>query len=238
MDFNYIVIEGNIGAGKTTLSKILAEKYDARLILEQFADNPFLPKFYNDQERFAFPLEMSFLAERYSQLNKELSSLDLFQNKTISDYYFMKSLIFAQQTLSEDEYKLYRQIFHIVYSNLPKPDLFIYLHNSVPNLIKNIAKRGRDYEEKIKPEYLQTIEKGYFEFFKQNQNIKTLIIDCSNIDFVKNSDDFEKVIEQINKMQVSGTNRMILPTNWYKQFDILRLFIMFVSNIKIRKSTY
>lgn len=212
MNFDYIVIEGNIGAGKTTLAKMMAERYDARLTLEQFADNPFLPKFYENQERFAFPLEMSFLAERYNQLNKELSSLDLFQNKTISDYYFMKSLIFAQQTLSPDEYKLYRQIFHIVYSNLPKPDLFIYLHNNVPNLLVNIAKRGRCYEEKIKSEYLQTIEKGYFDFFKQNQNIKTLIIDCSNMDFVKNSDDFEQIINHVNKMHLSDTNRMIIPT--------------------------
>jgi deoxyadenosine/deoxycytidine kinase len=213
MIYNYIIVEGNIGAGKTTLSNMLAEKYDARLILEEFADNPFLPKFYKNRERFAFPLELSFLAERYNQLNKELSSLDLFHKKTVSDYYFMKSMIFAKQTLASDEYKLYQQIFSIMHSNLPKPDLFIYLHNSVDNLLKNIDKRGREYEKDIDPDYLKTIEKGYFEFLKQHPDMKILIIDCNNLDFVNNTEHFQQIIDQLNIMHQNGINRVILPNN-------------------------
>jgi len=213
MIYNYIIVEGNIGAGKTTLSNMLAEKYNARLILEEFADNPFLPKFYKNRERFAFPLELSFLAERYNQLNKELSSLDLFHKKTVSDYYFMKSMIFAKQTLASDEYKLYQQIFSIMHSNLPKPDLFIYLHNSVDNLLKNIDKRGRDYEKDIDPDYLKTIEKGYFEFLKQHPDMKILIIDCNNLDFVNNPKHFQEIIDQLNIMHQNGINRVILPNN-------------------------
>lgn len=192
---------------------MLAEKYDARLILEEFADNPFLPKFYKNRERFAFPLELSFLAERYNQLNKELSSLDLFHKKTVSDYYFMKSMIFAKQTLASDEYKLYQQIFSIMHSNLPKPDLFIYLHNSVDNLLKNIDKRGREYEKDIDPDYLKTIEKGYFEFLKQHPDMKILIIDCNNLDFVNNTEHFQQIIDQLNIMHQNGINRVILPNN-------------------------
>ncbi len=147
--YNYVVIEGNIGAGKTTLATRIAEQFNARLILEQFADNPFLPKFYQDPEKYSFPLELSFLASRYKQLNDELGSQDIFKAFTVADYYFMKSLVFAASTLKGDEYNLYRQIFYIIYSSLPKPDIYVYLHISAERLLKNISNRGREYEKSI-----------------------------------------------------------------------------------------
>ncbi|MDY6800598.1 MAG: deoxynucleoside kinase [Bacteroidota bacterium] len=193
MDLNYLVIEGNIGAGKTTLAKMIAEEYNAKLILEQFADNPFLPKFYNDPDRYSFPLELSFLAERYQQLNRDLTSRDLFKPFNVADYYFMKSLIFAKATLKQDEYNLYRQIFNIIYQSIPKPDLYVYLHVDIKKLLENIFKRGRDYEKGISEEYLKNLQKGYFDFFRQQNDMSFLIIDTSNVDFVDNQDDYKKI---------------------------------------------
>ncbi len=189
----YLVVEGNIGAGKTTLAKMLAADYNAKIVLEQFADNPFLPKFYNDPQRYSFPLELSFLAERYKQLNSELRAGSLFQPTLIADYFFMKSLIFAQNTLAQDEFNLYRQIFEIIYNSIPKPDLYVFLHLPVPLLLKNIRKRGRDYEQTITAEYLEKIQEGYFEFFKQHPDYTFLVIDTSNIDFVENESDYQKI---------------------------------------------
>lgn len=186
----YLVIEGNIGAGKTTLSTLLAQELNAKLVLEKFAENPFLPKFYDNPERFSFPLELSFLAERYKQLNNELRSVSLFQPLIIADYFFMKSLIFARNTLSDDEYNLYRQIFEIIYNSIPKPDLYVYLHLPIPRLLENIHKRGRDYEKSINSDYLEDIQKGYFDFFKQHPEYSFLVIDTSNLDFVTNHDDY------------------------------------------------
>lgn len=211
MNLNYIVIEGNIGAGKTTLSKMIAEEYNAKLILEQFEDNPFLPKFYKEPDKYSFQLELSFLAERYQQLNKELTSRDLFKTFTVADYYFMKSLIFARATLKKDEYNLYRQIFDIIYKSIPKPDLYIYLHIDVDNLSNNIAKRGRDYEKEISQEYLLKLQEGYFDFFKQQNDIKYLIIDSNNMNFVENQGDYSKVKELIFKKDYPvGINRITI----------------------------
>ena len=172
MDIRYLVIEGNIGAGKTSLSKLIAERKKGKLFLEQYAENPFLPKFYENPERYSFPLELSFLADRYNQLKNNLSSFDLFNELIVSDYFFMKSLIFSAHTLQEDEYRLYRQLFDIIYSTLPKPDLYIYLHKNIDLLLKNISKRGREYEKNISAEYLKGIETGYFNFFKQQKHLK------------------------------------------------------------------
>lgn len=211
MNLNYIVIEGNIGAGKTTLSKMIAEEYNAKLILEQFEDNPFLPKFYKEPDKYSFQLELSFLAERYQQLNKELTSRDLFKTFTVADYYFMKSLIFARATLKKDEYNLYRQIFDIIYKSIPKPDLYIYLHIDVDNLSNNIAKRGRDYEKEISQEYLLKLQEGYFDFFKQQNDIKYLIIDSNNMNFVENQGDYSRVKELIFKKDYPvGINRITI----------------------------
>lgn len=211
MDYNFIVIEGNIGAGKTSLSHKISEEYNAKLILEQFAENPFLPKFYNDPDKYSFPLEMSFLADRYNQLKKELSERDLFKTFTISDYYFMKSLIFSKQTLQDDEYTLYRQFFHIIYNSLPKPDLYVYLHSDVDKLLSNIQSRGRDYEQGINRQYLTKIQESYFEFFKQQQDLKFLVIDTNKIDFVNNVSDYTKITHTIFNFDCKiGVNRIIL----------------------------
>ena len=167
MKINYLVIEGNIGSGKTTLVNRIAKDFGARKLLEGFEDNPFLPKFYEDREKFAFPLEMSFLADRYNQLKNNIREFELFSSFLVSDYYFMKSLIFAQNTLSRDEYLLYERFFTIIYDKLPKPDLYVYLHADVDKLLQNIKKRGRDYERNIDPDYLEKIRAGYFSFFKK-----------------------------------------------------------------------
>jgi deoxyguanosine kinase len=195
--YNYVVIEGNIGAGKTTLATRISEQFNARLILEHFADNPFLPKFYSDPEKYSFPLELSFLASRYKQLKDELVPQDLFKSFTVADYYFMKSLVFASSTLDGDEYNLYRQIFYIIYGSLPKPDIFVYLHLSPEKLLQNIGKRGRNYEKSITREYLQKIQESYFTFFRQNPDNKYLVIDINNIDFVASEEHFRKVVDTI-----------------------------------------
>lgn len=211
MSLNYLVIEGNIGAGKTTLAQMISERYQTKLVLEQFADNPFLPKFYENQEQYSFPLEMAFLAERYNQLNRELSHFDLFSPFTVSDYYFMKSLIFAQNTLQPDEYNLYRQFFTIIYDKMPKPDLYVYLHKDTDLLLKNIAIRGRSYETYITKEYLEKITQGYFSYFRQQSDIPVLIIDTNGIDFVNRPEDFEKMIKAIfNKQYDKGITRILL----------------------------
>jgi deoxyguanosine kinase len=195
--YNYVVIEGNIGAGKTTLAGRIAEQFNANLILEHFADNPFLPKFYNDPEKYSFPLELSFLASRYKQLREELVPQNLFKAFSVADYYFMKSLVFAASTLSGDEYSLYRQIFYIIYGSLPKPDIYVYLHLSPERLLENIERRGRNYEKSITKDYLLKIQNSYFSFFKQNPENKYLIIDVNDIDFVANESHYTKVIDTI-----------------------------------------
>ncbi len=209
--YNYLVIEGNIGAGKTTLASRIASQFDARLILERFADNPFLPKFYNEPEKYSFPLELSFLASRYKQLNDEVGSQDLFKKFTVADYYFMKSLVFASSTLHGEEYNLYRQIFYIIYKSLPKPDLYVYLHLKPGRLLENIRKRGREFEKSITVEYLQKIQDSYFLFFRQNPENKYLVIDINKIDFVADEGDYQKVMECVFGRSFSnGLNMVIL----------------------------
>lgn len=197
MQYNFIAIEGNIGSGKTSLSSMLAEEFGAKLILEQFADNPFLPKFYKDQKKYAFPLEMSFLAERYQQLSDETVQPDLFSPFIVSDYYVFKSLIFAEITLEEEEFKLYKRLFMMMYSNLVKPDLFVYLYQGTDRLLQNIKKRGRDYEKDIRSNYLEMIHKGYIDFVKKQNELKVLVVDVSKIDFVNNKNDYLRLKEVI-----------------------------------------
>jgi deoxyadenosine/deoxycytidine kinase len=195
--YSYIAIEGNIGAGKTTLANMIADDFNARLVLERFADNPFLPKFYEDKDRYALPLEMSFLADRYQQLSDDIAQYDLFKNLVVSDYYIFKSLIFSQVTLQDDEYALYRRIFDVMYKEITKPDLYIYLYQNTDRLLQNIKKRGRDYEQNIQAGYLDKIHKGYFNFIKSEQNLNTLIIDVSEMDFVENPKDYETILKKI-----------------------------------------
>jgi deoxyguanosine kinase len=209
--YNYVVIEGNIGAGKTTLASRIAGQFNAHLILEKFADNPFLPKFYNDPVKYSFPLELSFLASRYKQLKEELVPQDLFKSFSIADYYFMKSLVFAASTLTGDEYSLYRQIFYIIYGSLPKPDIYVYLHLNPERLMENIKKRGRNYEKSITREYLQKIQDSYFAFFKQDPENKYLVIDINDIDFVANENHYSKIIDTIFfDNYPAGINKVIL----------------------------
>ncbi len=196
--FNYIAIEGNIGAGKTTLTTRIAEDLNAKTVLERFADNPFLPKFYSDQSRYAFPLEMSFLADRYQQIADDLAQFDLFKDFVIADYHIFKSLIFAHITLTEDEYRLYRKLFDIIYREMPKPDLYVYLYQNSQRLLENIKKRGRDYEQEIPAEYLEKINRGYLDYIKSQPDLNVLVIDVSQLDFVRNQEDYIFILDEIS----------------------------------------
>ncbi|MFP4847083.1 2-amino-4-hydroxy-6-hydroxymethyldihydropteridine diphosphokinase [Winogradskyella sp. PE311] len=198
-DYNFIAIEGNIGAGKTSLAKKIAKDFNAKLILERFADNPFLPKFYKKPKRYAFTLEMSFLADRYQQISDDLSQLDLFKDFMVSDYDVNKSLIFSKVTLPEDEFRLYRKLFYQVYKDIAKPDLYIYLYQNTERLQKNIKKRGRNYEKDIKDEYLEKINSGYLEFLKSQPDMNVKIIDISDKDFVKSRADYLWLLNEISK---------------------------------------
>lgn len=193
MSYNFITIEGCIGAGKTSLSSMLAAAYNANLILEQFENNPFLPMFYEDKERNAFAVELFFMAERFNHLKNLLSKSDLFKTFTISDFLFQKSLIFASQTLNENEEKLYRSLFDIINTSLPKPDLIVYLYAPVEKLMQNIQKRGRSYELQIQQSYLEQIQNAYLDYFKYQTNCPIVLLDTENINFVENKDDFEFV---------------------------------------------
>lgn len=202
--FNYIAIEGNIGAGKTTLASKLAEDCNAKLVLERFADNPFLPKFYKDQSRYAFPLEMSFLADRYQQLSDDLAQFDLFKDFVVADYHIFKSLIFAKVTLQEDEFRLYKTMFDIIHKEMPKPDLYVYLYQNTPRLLHNIKKRGRSYEQEIPAEYLEKINQGYLDYIKTQTDLNVLIIDVSALDFVKKQADYVYLLEKIQQATLSN----------------------------------
>jgi deoxyadenosine/deoxycytidine kinase len=207
----FLVIEGNIGAGKTTLAKMIAEELNAKLVLEQFADNPFLPKFYNEPDRYSFPLELSFLADRYNQIKKDVFNPELFQSLIIADYFFAKSAIFAQNTLKNDEYRLFRQIFDIVFESMPKPDLYVYLHSDTDKLLQNIKHRGRSYEQNIAGEYLEKIKSGYFGFLKQISTFPVLVIDISKIDFVADSEKYQELKTAIFKTGYKlGMNTLIM----------------------------
>jgi 2-amino-4-hydroxy-6-hydroxymethyldihydropteridine diphosphokinase len=195
--FNYIAIEGNIGAGKTTLTNKLAEDFNAKTVLERFADNPFLPKFYEDQNRYAFPLEMSFLADRYQQISDDLAQFDLFKDFIVADYHIFKSLIFAKVTLAEDEFRLYKTMFDIIYKEMPKPDLYIYLYQNTEKLLQNIKERGRPYEQEIPAEYLEKINSGYLDYIKSKSDLNVLIIDVTNRDFQNNQKDYIFILNEI-----------------------------------------
>ena len=195
--YNYIAIEGNIGAGKTSLTTKIAQNFNAKLILERFADNPFLPKFYEDAQRYAFTLEMSFLADRYQQISDDLSQLDLFKDFIVSDYDIFKSLIFSKITLHQDEFKLYRKLFYLMYKDIAKPDLYVYLYQNTARLQENIKKRGRDYEQNIDKDYLDKINSGYLDFLKNQTELNVKIIDISDRDFIKNREDYLFILDAI-----------------------------------------
>ena len=210
MKYHFITIEGNIGAGKTTLAHLLARHYNARLILEQFADNPFLPKFYENPTQYAFPLELFFMAERYKQLKELVHTGDLFQSLTISDYLFTKCLLFARVNLPEQEYKLYQGLFEIMQSQLVQPDILIYLHAPVNKLQANIRKRNRSYEQAIPDEYLYDIQETYTQYIRQH-NIRTLFVDVSNADFLSNDSHLQVILDALEKDIEEGQQYFVLP---------------------------
>jgi len=210
MIYNYISIEGCIGAGKTTLAEMLAKDFNAELILERFADNPFLAKFYKDPTHYAFPLEMTFLTDRYQQLKNLLSKRDLFTDLVIADYFIDKCAIFSKNNLQHDEYNLFLKVYDIIADFLPKPDILIYLYNTPENLLKNIAKRGREYEQKIQMEYLSAIQENYLTFFKQRAQFPILIVESYALDFVNRIDDYEKIKALLQCEYEIGVHRVIL----------------------------
>lgn len=210
MNYHFITIEGNIGAGKTTLAHLLSKHFNARLILEAFADNPFLPKFYENPQQFAFPLELFFMAERYKQMKDLVQQKDMFQSVTISDYLFTKCLLFAKINLPDDEFRLYQRLFDIIHQQLVQPDILIYLHAPVAKLQENIKKRNRSYEQKIPDEYLFRIQETYTHYIRQH-NIKTLFIDAANADFLGNEKHFQTVVDALDKDYQGGQHFISLP---------------------------
>lgn len=207
-DYNYVSIEGNIGAGKTSLASKIAGDFNAKLILEQFEENSFLPRFYKNPQMYAFPLELSFLAERFEQLKKELTSRDLFKDFTVSDYFINKSFIFARKNLPDDTFSLYKRLFDIISESLPKPDLLVYLYLGIDNLISNIHHRGRDYEKDIKKEYLEKIQVSYLDFIRQQSNMRILIIDTNKLDFVNHSRDYQTILDIMSQDYDIGVHRV------------------------------
>ncbi|MFH0759044.1 MAG: deoxynucleoside kinase [Bacteroidota bacterium] len=211
MKYNYLVIEGNIGAGKTTLASMLARETGSRLVLEQFSDNPFLARFYEDPERYAFQLELSFLSERYQQIKSELGHPDLFGQTVISDYFLSKSFIFSKYNLKDDEMKLFEKLYSIINLQAPRPDLYVYLHVPVERLLENIRIRGRSYEQNIRAGYLKEVQDGYFGFFKSQTDLKIVVIDAGNLEFVNNRSDYERLKKHIFEGDFRpGMNMLIL----------------------------
>ncbi|WP_425421729.1 deoxynucleoside kinase [Phaeodactylibacter xiamenensis] len=207
MQHQFLIIEGNIGAGKTTLSQMLAEDFGFKLLLEEFADNPFLPHFYQNPDRYAFPVELFFMTERHKQLQQELAQRDLFQEGIVADYIFYKTLLFARNNLNTEEYRLFQRLFNILNAAFPKPDLLVYLHRSADRLMDNIRKRGRAFEQEIEPSYLQEIQQSYFEFFRSNEQLPILIIDIEDLDFLNNPEDYRKILDLINRPYRPGLHR-------------------------------
>jgi deoxyguanosine kinase len=210
MKYNFITIEGNIGAGKTTLAHLLSKHFQARLVLEEFADNPFLPRFYENPGQYAFPLELFFMAERYKQLKELLQTKDMFQKVTISDYLFTKCLLFAKTNLESEEFRLYQKLFDIINPHILQPELLIYLHAPVSKLQENIRKRNREYEQNISAGYLFSLQETYTQYIKQH-NVKTLFVDASNADFLDNEAHFNAILEALNKEYDDGQHYLVLP---------------------------
>ena len=208
MKYNFVTIEGNIGAGKTTLAHLLSKHYNARLILEEFAENPFLPKFYENPGQYAFPLELFFMAERYKQLKDLLQTQDMFQTVTVSDYLFTKCLLFAKVNLPEEEFRLYQKLFDIINPQIVKPDILIYLHTTVEKLQSNIKKRNRSYEQSIPDEYLYTLQETYTQYINQYR-IKTIFVDASNADFLYNPEHLQVIYDALDKEYEEGSQHFL-----------------------------
>jgi len=207
--YNYIVVEGSIGAGKTTLSTMLARDFNAELVLERFADNPFLEKFYKDPEHYAFPVEMTFLMDRYQQLRGLLTARDLFTDCVIGDYFIDKCLLFSKNNLSHDEFSLFKKVFDTIAGFLPKPELILYLYTKPDRLLRQIARRGRDFERDITAEYLSDIQEKYLTYFRENQQTPVLLVDTENIDFVENNSDYQRFKDLLTNSYDPGIHRIL-----------------------------
>ena len=210
MNHRYIAIEGNIGVGKTTLSQLLSKHYNAKLVLEEFAENPFLTKFYENPKQYAFPLELFFLAERFKQQQELIKKNDLFQELIVSDYLFTKCLLFAKVNLPDEEYRLYQKMFDVFSQQLTIPDILIYLHAPVNTLQGNIKKRNRKFEQAISDDYLFRIQETYTSYIKQHQ-IKTIYIDASNADFIYNEAHLKVITDALDKDLDQGQHYFTLP---------------------------
>ncbi|MEZ5015276.1 MAG: deoxynucleoside kinase [Chitinophagales bacterium] len=210
MQYKIITVEGNIGSGKTSFAKKLSNDIGARLILETFADNPFLQKFFVRQQDYALGMEMFFMAERYEQLKAEFIDPELFDDKMVIDYLFTKSLLYARVNLDDAEFALYQKIFNILNPKLPRPDLIVYLHSDLDRLVENIRKRGREFEQTVRKDYLKKIEEVYFEYFRQHPLQRTVILNVSDADFVGNAADYRKILAVLEQDLPEGVHRFTI----------------------------
>jgi deoxyguanosine kinase len=208
--YNFIAIEGNIGAGKTTFCNMLAQDFNCRLILEQFTDNPFLPLFYDNPERYAFPVELFFMTERHKQLQEALATVDMFTPLSISDYFFIKTSLFAKNNLKDEEFRLFYRLFEVLNSTFPKPEILVYLHRSVDNLLTNIQKRGRGYETDISVAYLLEIQNVYFEFFRTEKNMPIVVVDMGDVDFTEDKKAYIRLVDILKCQHPKGMTRITL----------------------------
>ena len=203
MRYSYIAIEGLIGAGKTTLARRLAEQWNGRLVLEEFDDNPFLPRFYEQPERYAFSVELSFLAQRYHQL-KRVTEQDLFANCTIADYSLGKSLVFASATLAPDEHALFSDLYRIMYGDLPQPQLIVYLHLGLERVRDRIRSRGRSYEQQIGADYLLRLQERYMDHLQKTANTRVLVVDLQQIDLIRDTAAFDRLLALLGEETPPG----------------------------------
>jgi len=206
--YRFITIEGNIGTGKTTICKKLAEEYNLKLVLESFADNPFLPFFYENAERYAFPVELFFMTERHKQLQENVLQSDLFQETVLADYFFLKTVLFAKNNLNDNEFRLFHRLFKIMNDTFPKPDLLIYMHRPVEVLLKNIKSRNRDYEQSITSAYLESLQNAYFDYFKVEQEIPVLVLELEDINFIKGTSQYDKLIDLLSTTHAPGVHHI------------------------------
>jgi deoxyguanosine kinase len=202
--YQFIAIEGNIGAGKTTLCQLLADHFGCTLVLEQFTDNPFLPPFYEQPERYGFPVELFFMTERHKQLQEHFAQPDLFSRLTVSDYFFVKTLLFAKNNLNEEEFRLFQRLFGVLNATFPKPDLLVYLHRPVEVLLQQIKKRGREIEKNIAPDYLENLQNAYFDYLKTETETPVLILDLGHADFQQDSTVFEQLVRWLQQPRANG----------------------------------